>query len=98
MTVVLATKFCGTQQNITDIHVKFLILRILTWQQWLSNNAYCLFFIFIFFWFQCCKFRRTKIMVVVLALANKSVDMVYPQYLKAKGKEILACSMERSTQ
>lgn len=37
-------------------------------------------------------------MVVVLALANKSVDMVYPQYLKAKGKEILACSMERSTQ
>lgn len=37
-------------------------------------------------------------MEVILALANKSVDMVYLQYLKAKGKGTLACSMERSTQ
>lgn len=37
-------------------------------------------------------------MEVILALANKSVDMVYPQYLKAKGKGTLACCMERSTQ
>lgn len=35
-------------------------------------------------------------MVILLVLANKCVDMAYPQYLKPEGKGILACAMERN--
>lgn len=88
MIIILATKVCGMQQNFTDIQMKFLTFRILIWQEWLFNKCVPLCLCV------CCKFGRIGIMLVLLGLANKGIDTMSPQYLKAKGEEILVGAMK----
>lgn len=46
---------------------------------------------FIFYFFEYCKLGKTRIMAVLLALADNGIDMVYSQDLTTKEKDISWC-------